>query len=125
MNPAGIYLRIERTDNLAGSTMRLVVNYDPASLPKGMKETDLKLYRYVPETGWVTLSPQGVNTAENYIWAEVSDFSTFAVFGTVSASPGKALPETGGLQLCLILCAALVAIAGLCILLRRKMRIQS
>ena len=125
MSPAGIFLRIERTDNLAGSTMRLVVSYDPANLPKGVKEKDLKLYRYVPESGWELVSPQGVNTAEKYIWAELTDFSTFGVFGKKPVSPGKALPETGGFQLCLIIGAALAAMAGLAILLRRKMRIQS
>ncbi|NLY38938.1 MAG: hypothetical protein GX044_06520, partial [Firmicutes bacterium] len=125
MSPAGIFLRIERTDNLAGSTMRLVVHYDPANLPKGVKEKDLKLYRYVPESGWELVTPQGVNTAENYIWAELTDFSTFGVFGKVTASPGKALPETKGFQLFLITGAALAAMAGLAILLRRKMRIQS
>ena len=119
MVPAGIYLRIERTDNFAGSTVRLVVKYDPAELPEDVEETSLKLYRFVPGTGWVEVSPQGVNKAEKYIWAELTGFSTFAVFGEVS--PSEDLPKTEGTQVYLAVLAALFAIGGLFALLRRKL----
>ncbi len=119
MVPAGIYLRIERTDNFAGSTVRLVVKYDPAELPEGVDEASLKLYRFVPGSGWVEVSPQGVNTAEKYIWAELTDFSTFAVFGEVP--PSEELPKTDGTQLYLAVLAALFAIGGFFVLLRRKL----
>lgn len=64
-----------------------------------------------------------------FLFPEVGplNFSTFAVFGTVSSAPGtgKALPKTGDLQLYLALGAVLLAFGGLYILLRRKMQSES
>ncbi|HOL16500.1 MAG TPA: LPXTG cell wall anchor domain-containing protein, partial [Bacillota bacterium] len=67
----------------------------------------------------VEVSPQGVNKAEKYIWAELTGFSTFAVFGEVS--PSEDLPKTEGTQVYLAVLAALFAIGGLFALLRRKL----
>ena len=95
------------------------MKYDPAELPEGVDEASLKLYRFVPGSGWVEVSPQGVNTAEKYIWAELTDFSIFAVFGEVP--PSEELPKTDGTQLYLAVLAALFAIGGFFVLLRRKL----
>ena len=79
--PAGIYLHMGREGDLQGATVTIKVSYDPGNLPGGMDETSLRLKRYNEGQGvWEEMLPQGVNTKEKYIWAEVSDFSVFGVF---------------------------------------------
>lgn len=77
----GIYLHIGREGDLHGSTVTIKVSYDPQDLPAGMDETELRLKRFNESLKvWEELSPQGVNTVEKYIWAEVNDFSVFGLF---------------------------------------------
>ncbi len=45
----------------------------------GLDESSLKLY-YYDESEWVVLD-SGVNTEENYVWANIDHFSVFAILG--------------------------------------------
>ncbi len=81
MNDVGIYLSIERSESLAGTKARIEASYDPESLPSGIDENSLRLWRY-NETSqeWEKL-PGGVDTERNVVWGETENFSVFGVFG--------------------------------------------
>lgn len=134
--PAGIYLRLERSDNLAGATVRIEVAYDPDELPAGMCEDALRLYRYSEERGqWEIVARQGVDKEGQFLWAELDTFSLFGIF---AGSPGEEsatgdsergdtgmpsdrpdLPQTSaGLPCCFI--SGLLALAGSFLLVRKK-----
>ncbi len=49
---------------------------------EGINENSLELYYYNESTGsWERLPNQGINTEKNYVWAEVTHFSTYGLFG--------------------------------------------
>ncbi len=48
----------------------------------GLDESSLTLHYYNETTGeWSVLENSGVNTAENYVWANMTHFSLYGVFG--------------------------------------------
>lgn len=99
MAPAGIYLRIERSDDLTVTSVRIEIAYDPAKLPKGITEDDLRLYRYNEETKrWdlvAAAEKQGIGKEKKILWAELDDFSEFGIFATpVEPQPDADLPRT-------------------------------
>ncbi|MDP7623220.1 MAG: hypothetical protein QF436_03850, partial [Candidatus Woesearchaeota archaeon] len=51
-------------------------------------ESTLRLYKYNgSSTVWDLISPGGVDTTLNYVWGNVSGFSTFGIFGNVVSTP--------------------------------------
>ena len=79
---AGIFLELQQEGAMPGASIRIEVSYDPGNLPSGVSETSLKLYRYNPETKeWDLIEEQGVDTENKIIWANVTEFSLFGVFG--------------------------------------------
>ncbi|MTI94731.1 MAG: hypothetical protein FH749_04465 [Firmicutes bacterium] len=119
MVPGGIYLRLLRTDNFADSTVRIQVSFNPENLPLGVKTDSLKLYRYTfnedtDSWEWVELPRQGVNLEEHYVWAELSEFSTFGIFGET-----EELPKTSGQLFSYLLAMLIVAMTYF--LLRRRL----
>lgn len=110
----GVYLYLEQTSNLAGTSVRIQVAYDPEKLPEDYEESSLKLYRYDESAKkWVRLSEQGIDTANNVVWADVTGFSAFAVFA------GE-LPATGTLMIYLAAAGIVLLLAGLLIAPRQK-----
>jgi len=61
-----------------------------------LQESTLRLYKYNDTSAaWDLVSPGGVETSSNYVWGNVSSFSSFAVFGTV-VSGGDDGDDGGG-----------------------------
>jgi parallel beta-helix repeat protein len=76
----GKYLEI--TNETANSWIFLNISYTNADV-QNVDEGSLKLYRWMGE-GWVEADGSGVNgvnTNENYVYANLTQFSTFAPFG--------------------------------------------
>ncbi len=63
------------------ATGELGINYDPATLPSGVSESSLRLYRYVAGS-WQLIPLGGVNTTSHIVYAPVSSTGIFAVVGT-------------------------------------------
>jgi len=73
----------------------------------GIDESGLKLYHYNENSGeWEEIPDQGVNINENYIWANVTSFSVYALFGSALSPPspppggGSSPPGGGGSYVC-------------------------
>lgn len=113
MLPAGIYLRLERSVNLAGTAVRIEVAYDLEKLPQGVSEGALKLYRYNEATQkWDLIAKQGIDKTNKILWAELDNFSTYGIFAasSVEPEPGKELPPAhGGLPYFLVLALFMIA----------------
>ena len=86
LTPAGIYMEINVTEgSLEGAEVLIEVAYSLEDLPSGMKESDLRLFRFNESRGeWelcgATEDERGVDTDRKVIWAIVPGFSEFAVF---------------------------------------------
>nr|QNO56396.1 hypothetical protein EIIOIEJP_00003 [Methanosarcinales archaeon ANME-1 ERB7] len=80
-NNVGGYVYANASDNLANSTdwLRIYIYYDPKELGD-LNERSLRL-RYFNETadapGWEDIPISGINPIENYVWGNISHFSTF------------------------------------------------
>lgn len=62
------------------SHARIEMSYDPAKL-NGSDEANLKIYYYDESSHMIIPVPvQGVNTRENYVWAETEHFSTYGLY---------------------------------------------
>ncbi len=57
-------------------------------LPYGVDENTLLLYRYNSSNMWQQVTPTGVNSASNYVWANITNFSKFAPLGTPGIACG-------------------------------------
>lgn len=124
MVPAGIFLRLLRSDHFAGSTIRIEVSYNPQDLPLGVKADSLKLYRHTFNHNtnsweWIELPLQGVNLEQNYVWAELTEFSTFGIFGEAPLG----LPVTSGQFPAYYLLGLLILAAGYLLLKRRRAKL--
>lgn len=64
---------------------------------EGTDESDLKLYHYNKISGdWEPIPDQGVNTDDNYVWANVTHLSTYGLFGMeLYCGDGTCSPEIG------------------------------
>ena len=137
LNPAGIYMEINVTEgSLEGATTLIEVAYTLEDLPPGMKESDLRLFRYNESEGkWelcgATASDRGVDTARKVVWARVTGFSEFAVFelteedgetgdGKTNSSK-RETPRTGG-SFPILPAAGLAGLATGAAALRRRKR---
>ncbi len=76
------YLDILVSDSFldAMESARIRVSYSEENVPEGLNESSLRLYYWnSTNNGWDPLAVGGVNTEENYVWANVSHFSTYGV----------------------------------------------
>jgi len=98
----GKYVRIEVSDELQAVLDSVVIRIrytDEEVQTAGLEEESLSLYRYKPETDeWERLTSEldwvygtGVDTLQNYIWANVSHFSDYAVGGELDQEPPEIL----------------------------------
>jgi len=61
-----------------------------------LRESTLRLYRFNATSSlWAPISPGGVNTDLNYVWGNVSKFSSFGIFGTEVSAPGRRIGGGG------------------------------
>ncbi|MHA1334062.1 MAG: hypothetical protein ACTSPL_08345, partial [Candidatus Odinarchaeia archaeon] len=82
------YVVIEANATSLGTCEIRVYYTDEELAAANLTEDELMLYTWDEASQtWVPLSDQGVNTVENYVWANVNHFSVFAVF----AAPTPAL----------------------------------
>jgi hypothetical protein len=54
----------------------------------GMDETLLRMYKWTGSS-WVLVANSGVNTSQNYVWARLTSFSTYAPMETLQAQTGE------------------------------------
>ncbi len=104
-------------DNISYIHMRMY--YNQADIPSNVDESTLRPARYLSNTtpaSWVKLEcgtcprtlevaednrnvnliASGVDPSNNYVWANVTHYSTFAIAGTVSAAAAAAGGDGGG-----------------------------
>ena len=80
----GKYLNITNTS--ANSWIYLNISYTNADVT-GVGEAALKMYSWNGTAWEEVLPPNGVNTTENYVYANITSFSIFAPFGISTAPP--------------------------------------
>ena len=60
-----------------------------------LDESSLRLYKYnESSSSWFTISPGGVNTNLNYVWSNVTSFSSFGVFGNALSTDATTTTTT-------------------------------
>jgi len=85
---------IEVALNDMGGYVHLRIQYNESQLGN-IDENTLYIYKFVNGTGWVKLvagnpsycTANGRNTTADYIWVNVTNFSTFLLAGTPTATP--------------------------------------
>jgi hypothetical protein len=107
----GMYFTIDVNDSTWFNSISMVqvkFYYSEADIPSGVSESTMRPLRYTSGS-WVRLDapPQttladgtilyasGVDTANNYVWANLSRFSDYGIGGTVAAAAAPA-PAAGG-----------------------------
>jgi len=73
------------------ATIRLYYSDDEVAAA-GLVESSLRLY-YFDGSAWRRCEETGVNTDENYVWANVTHFTPFAAFGEVYVPPRPRPPR--------------------------------
>lgn len=79
---------------LANLTWALIkISYNSSELSSAsVTESTLKIYYYNISAGdWELEADQGVNSSDNFIWANVTHFSLFGVFGYLSSDSGSSI----------------------------------
>ncbi|MFH2028596.1 MAG: Ig-like domain-containing protein, partial [Nanoarchaeota archaeon] len=88
---------VEIDNNTAGNLTWAMIKiyYTDAELATlNIGESNLKIYYYNNSAGdWQLEGSQGVDTANNYVWANVTHFSIFAAFGSATTA---AVVSSGG-----------------------------
>jgi hypothetical protein len=98
----GKYLQIEVSDDISSSLSWAIikVNYTDAELAEAnIDESSLKIYHYNESSGlWEAFDSPfgGVNTNDNFVWANTTHFSTFGVFGSQISSTPAPIASSGG-----------------------------
>jgi parallel beta-helix repeat protein len=92
LSPLNKYIQFELSESVNVSWIIIRVYYTDAEVAAaGLDESTLRL-EYYNETSatWTTYNPPqgGVNTAENYVWANTTHFSIFGIFGSAPVSLG-------------------------------------
>ena len=107
---------VNLTDVTEDSWILLNISYNDADVTN-LEEDSLRLYRW-NETEWEEIPGSNVNTAKNYVYANVTNFSQIAPFGNPLSTPTPT-PKPGipGFKAVLAI-AGLLAVAYLA--LRRK-----
>jgi parallel beta-helix repeat protein len=94
----GKYIRFETSADINVSSIIIKVYYSDAEVAAaGLDESTLRLEYYNATSGtWTKYDPPngGVNTAENYVWAETTHFSIWGLFGSTPSTPSA--PSGGG-----------------------------
>ncbi len=94
--PVGEYVELEPSGSTFSPPIQIQFNYTEP-LPDGVSESSLQIRTYNETTdSWETLPIVERNTESNYIIANVSHFSTFALIGTVSEAPPSGTAGSGG-----------------------------
>ncbi len=94
--PVGEFVELGPSGSTFVPPIQIRFNYTEP-LPSGVSESSLQIRTYNATTdSWETLSIVERNTESNYIIANVSHFSTFALIGTVSEAPSSGPSGTGG-----------------------------
>jgi PGF-CTERM protein len=96
-DPAGkanIGKYVNATNATEDSWILLSASYSDADITN-VKEDSLRLYRWTG-TNWAEIPGSGVNTVENYVYANVTSFSQIAAFGDPTPSGGGGGGGGGG-----------------------------
>jgi parallel beta-helix repeat protein len=96
-DPAGkrnIGKYVDVTNVSADSWILLNVSYNDADVTH-VEEASLRLYRST-DMEWVEIPGSGVNTVENYVYANVTSFSQIAAFGDLTPKPTPTPSYVGG-----------------------------
>jgi len=76
------YIDVLTSDNISNAVDDAVIKvyYSEEEIPRGVNESSLRLF-YWNDTiqGWEPVVVCGINTEENYVWAQVSHFSTYGI----------------------------------------------
>ncbi|MBN1386300.1 right-handed parallel beta-helix repeat-containing protein [Candidatus Woesearchaeota archaeon] len=76
-------------DNLSFWILKIYYT-DEEVAAAGLTESSLEIQYYNNNTGqWESFAEGGVNTAENYVWAKITHFSIFGIFGSLLPSGGS------------------------------------
>jgi parallel beta-helix repeat protein len=90
LRPLGLFYGFETDSPLDVAWMIIKVYYNDSDLG-GLTESSLRLEYYNETSGeWTIYNPPlgGVNVDDNYVWANVTHFSTWGVFGSRSSGGG-------------------------------------
>lgn len=114
--PAGLYYRLQRSENLDGQVIRIEIRLDQAGVRlSGHELESLRLYRWDEEQqAWATVHvlSQGIDAGTGVFWAEIDHFSTFGLFyeptiiitgERLASLPWLLLLVAGGIVLALLL----------------------
>ena len=79
--------------------VQLTVKYDPTTLPSGVQESELRLYKVVG-TAWQEVAGSSVNASANTVTGQVTSFSVLGILGkepvaSVTVEPVSAEIEVG------------------------------
>jgi len=87
----GIDIVVDSTTSGALTWALIKIFYDEAELAAaGIDENTLKIYYYnTTSADWQLEPEQGVETTENYVWANVTHFSLFGAFGSGTTGGGS------------------------------------
>ena len=86
-SPMALGIFLDFTTTATEFTTEIRVYYtDEEVEAAGIKEDALRLY-YFDGADWIPCEDTGVNTAENYVWARVTHFTVFALFGAPPNQP--------------------------------------
>ncbi|MFH2027591.1 MAG: hypothetical protein ABIJ08_00495, partial [Nanoarchaeota archaeon] len=94
----GKFVKIEAPE-LNGFNAKIVMYYNDSDIEsRGIDESSLRLWYYNTTTGWVVYdNPDGgVNTIENYVWANTDHFSTWSILGSPKTSQTNNQGGSGG-----------------------------
>ena len=90
-NPAGTNLSVPGLNtyysidsgDLNSSNIKWIyikIYYNDSDISPGVREASLRLYRFNATLNkWIIVTPSGVNTTANYIWANITHFSYYAM----------------------------------------------
>jgi parallel beta-helix repeat protein len=85
----GTYYTIEAS-GLNSSNIKWVVikvYYNDSDIPSGVDESALSLYWFNPATSsWEAITPGGVDTVNNYVWANTTHFSVYTIGGETTTT---------------------------------------
>lgn len=99
LSELGKYVNVTADENINLSYWILKIYYTDEELSaSGLDESTLRIQYYNSDTGkWEAYNPPrgGVNTVENFAWANVTHFSIFGLFGSEPEEPEKS-SNSGG-----------------------------
>jgi len=125
LDPAGkanIGKYVNATNMTADSKLFLNVSYNESDLA-GLDESSLRMWRH-DGTAWSVVAGSGVNEAENYVYANITEFSVFAPMGEPTPYPKPIKPASVPVPAFtppgIIALIGLLVVAGSVVLRRRE-----